>query len=327
MAYENYKKQIIRLKNLIPDPLNIESNGEITFSDPDIINLSEEMKRNGFFGTIVAYPYKDHMYMIESGHRRYYAAVLAGFVELPVSISEPPSSILERRQRLDRWNDHVRSSNPLLFARRAQFKFHTYTELNKQNKAEGKPTYPVIERIAKEMDISTSNVTKYKMLLNLIPELQDLISSGNYNWSAMATASQLTPGQQKLLYDKIQRETRIFSTSYITGAWISREVDQIRHIILNGEVAAKYDYDRNDLSYLSDELKERLNSNETHIQDDRERRYRRKDGYKRIQQSKRYLDSLLDPDILIKDNEKKMVRKNLEEMQKTIRRLLQEMDN
>lgn len=325
MEYENYRKQIIKLISVKPDPLNVEAYGEISFNDPDIINLSEEMKTRGFFGTIVVYPLNDGTYRIESGHRRYYAAVLAGFNELPFSVSDPPVTDLDRRQRLDRWNDHIRTNNPLLFARRAQFKFKTYEAINKENKAKGLPTYPILDRVAKELDVSVSNVTKYKMLLNLIPELQNLISSGNYNWAAMATASQLTPPQQRLLYDKIIRESKLFTESHITGAWINREVDQIKRIILSDDVKHEYEYDRNDLSFLSDELKERLLSNEANQETGKERRFRRKDGYKRILQSKRYLDSLLENDILVKDNEKELLKKNLIEMQKTIYNILQDL--
>lgn len=42
------------------------------------------MKNIGFFGDLVAYPIEGEKYRIESGHRRYDAAMLADITEVPV---------------------------------------------------------------------------------------------------------------------------------------------------------------------------------------------------------------------------------------------------
>lgn len=77
--YKDFKIKILPLTCLEKDPLNEEA-----YLDTDVSNLAESMKNIGFFGDLVAYPIEGEKYRIESGHRRYDAAMLANITEVPV---------------------------------------------------------------------------------------------------------------------------------------------------------------------------------------------------------------------------------------------------
>lgn len=76
MEFKDFKIKILPLTCLEKDPLNEEA-----YLDTDVSNLAESMKDIGFFGDLVAYPIEGEKYRIESGHRRYDAAMLADITE------------------------------------------------------------------------------------------------------------------------------------------------------------------------------------------------------------------------------------------------------
>ena len=116
----NFKR--ISINNLVPDELNKEA-----WLEDDIKPLAECIKKNGFFGTIVAYEIGEGKYRIESGHRRFEAAKAAGMDYVDVQVSNPPKDDIERRKRLTQWNLHSRKvENPVNMAKAAQFLYETY---------------------------------------------------------------------------------------------------------------------------------------------------------------------------------------------------------
>lgn len=273
MEYKDFKIKILPLSCLEKDPLNDEA-----YLDSDVSNLAQSMEEVGFFGDIVAYPIENEKYRIESGHRRFEAALLAGFSEVPVYLTEPPQTLIERRKRLNQWNDYARPTTPLGTAKLIDFKFQTYKMENEYLKASGKDTFPILERISKEMNISIPNISKMRALLRLSPKLQSLIETGNYSWAILSQASQLNEFQQNMLYRRILTQGSIHSA--VSGQWIKEEIDTARCI--------KKDYSSfREEKVSKPEVKEKT-------------KFRHKDGFKRIEKSYDYLKSAFEDDSNIK---------------------------
>ena len=259
MEYKDFKIKILPLTCLEKDPLNEEA-----YLDTDVSNLAESMKDIGFFGDLVAYPIEGEKYRIESGHRRYDAAMLADITEVPVFITEPPQNLVERRKRLNQWNDYARPTTPLGTAKLIDFKF------------------PILERISKEMNISIAHISKMRALLKLNPKMQSLAESGNYSWAILSQASQLNDFQQNMLYRKITMQGSIQSA--VSGNWIKDEIDKAK-CIKKDYVYSVYREEKPD----HPEVKEKT-------------KFRHKDGYKRIEKSYDFLKSAFEDDSIIKAN-------------------------
>ena len=279
---------ILPLSCLIPDPLNNDA-----FDIGDIEGLSDNIKEEGFLGEVVAYPYGDGQYMLESGHRRFYAAEKAGYTEIEVRITSPPKSMEERRRRLVRWNLHNRPTTPIGIAKLASFLFDTYKAENEKLKANGLSTVPILDRVAADMECSKANVTKYRMLLSLIPELQELANNGTCSWASLSAASTLSEGQQKSLYNRVLGEMRLCGK--VNGAWLEKEIRQYRYL------------------KLKNELMESRGS---------KRRARRCDGMKGLIKCCDLLSISLSDDALIRDSDMETAAARLQEMRDVIENAL-----
>ena len=295
----------IRIEDLEPDPLNEEA-----YSESDIEGLSSCMKNIGFFGTIAAYPIENNKYRIESGHRRFEAAKKAGLEILDVEITEPPVDEIERRKRLTQWNLHNRQTdNPMVMAQVAKFLFDTYEMENKKKKENGLQTEAILPRVAEDLDSSTSNITKYKMLLSLIPELQDLVKTGDYSWASLAKASVLERDQQEYLYRRIKGQTRLLGPTAAPGSWIESEISDLKHMRFIS--ADSYKYDPNSNIGL-------FNTEEPAPDQEIVRRKRRCDGFKNMKKSIEYLKIASNKENLIKKKDQKRCLDIISDMRKEL---------
>lgn len=117
----------------------------------------------------------------------------------------------------------------------------------------GKNTFPILERISKEMNISIAHISKMRALLKLNPKMQSLAESGNYSWAILSQASQLNDFQQNMLYRKITMQGSIQSA--VSGNWIKDEIDKAK-CIKKDYVYSVYREDKPDYP----EAKKKLNS-------------------------------------------------------------------
>ena len=301
---------ILPLSCLIPDPLNNDA-----FDIGDIEGLSDNIKEEGFLGEVVAYPYGDGQYMLESGHRRFYAAEKAGYTEIEVRITSPPKSMEERRRRLVRWNLHNRPTTPIGIAKLASFLFDTYKAENEKLKANGLSTVPILDRVAADMECSKANVTKYRMLLSLIPELQELANNGTCSWASLSAASTLSEGQQKSLYNRVLGEMRLCGK--VNGAWLEKEIREYRYLPSSTRTVRADVFDRNDTSLYSSKLKNELMESRGS-----KRRARRCDGMKGLIKCCDLLSISLSDDALIRDSDMETAAARLQEMRDVIENAL-----
>lgn len=278
---------------LLDDPYNEEY-----YEDYDVMELAETMKKYGFKGVILAYPYEDK-YMIESGHRRREAARIAGLKEYPVVKTETPKHEWERRMRLFIGNLHGRKERPMTTAKVAQGLYETHDmelKYKRENNllVEGEIT-ALNELVAHDMELDLKTVQLYRRLINLIPELQKLADDERYSWSAIAEASNMTPDKQKQLYDLIVEKTEKIGVDNINKRWIQ---DNIKRMKENKE-----------------EEKYAVSSS----------RIRRKNGTKIIRKCAMELHDVLDRESLIKENEREDVISTLEELRNSIDKKIEEL--
>lgn len=277
---DDLKESIIHVTDdqLVDDPSNISLYGEY-----EVEELSEIMKNRGFQGVILAYPVGDGKYMIEAGHRRRYAAKKAGFSTYPVLVTQTPETEFERVLRLTGANLHNRPElKPMQMANLAQTLYQAHKEelSYKREKGllrEGEIT-SLNELVALDLEMTVKNVEKYRRLLNLIPELQEIVDKPEYPWSYIAEASNLPVEKQKMLEKAILERERGGKKNGPT-TWIKTLIKKLKN-----------DQEIENI----DGIKETDNSGA---------RVRRKNGTKVVLKTAKELHEVLDKDALFKKEE------------------------
>lgn len=309
-AEENSRVKTIANDLLEDDPWNEEIYGE-----SEIEKLAKSIEKYGFTGVIMAYPIEDGKYRIESGHRRRAGGVAAGMQEFPVYVTETPKTEYERRIRLALGNAHSREMTPTKIARLAESleKAHREEVAAEMQSGElpsdltkGKVTEEVNARVSLDLELSTKIVYKYKQLLKLIPELQDLADAPNVPWSAVGPAASLAPERQKEFASSIKRMLALNGT--VTRKEIEEQLYTFQHMLTG---MSQYEYDPNDERYLPDREKS---------QDaDRSKKGRRKNGGKLLAKGYNTLiEALTGDDVIFKATEREIVLAELEELKKII---------
>lgn len=230
LRYPNLTSDIalISEEQLIFDEENSDIYG--AESSETVKELANEMKRNGFQGTIMAYPITTGMkpqYKVESGHRRLMAARAAGIKSIPVSITKPPVTDAERRLRLIAMNLHSRG--PLLPSVTARI-INTLMESNKaEQERKNLPTdkATLIGLVASQMELSEKSITKYRQFYKIVPELKDIADSG-VSWSALVSCSSLPEDIQRNIAATITAEIKRVGAENVSRPWILALIDKIK---------------------------------------------------------------------------------------------------
>ena len=277
---DDLKESIIHVTDdqLVDDPSNISLYGEY-----EVEELSEIMKNRGFQGVILAYPVGGGKYMIEAGHRRRYAAKKAGFSTYPVLVTQTPETEFERVLRLTGANLHNRPElKPMQMANLAQTLYQAHKEELSYKREKGLLREDEItslnELVALDLEMTVKNVEKYRRLLNLIPELQEIVDKPEYPWSYIAEASNLPVEKQKMLEKAILERERGGKKNGPT-TWIKTLIKKLKN-----------DQEIENI----DGIKETDNSGA---------RVRRKNGTKVVLKTAKELHEVLDKDALFKKEE------------------------
>ena len=301
-AFGEYK--VIPVDSITEDPDNAELYGEY-----EIEGLTEAIKKDGFNGLVIAYQDGD-TYRLMSGHRTRLAAKNAGLKEIPTFVVPAPKDDIDRRKKLVGMNLHGRRYTPIRMAKEAQYQYETYLEEKKRAEEEGgEYPYSLLEQVAADLEISKSQVTKYRQLLKLLPELQEMADTGVCPWAALAAASQLTEEQQKALYSRITGQLKISGIGSVNSQYIKDEVDYCKR--MNPDA---YQYDANDTSLYSDELKDKIASPV--------KAKRRANRAVSIRKSYEMLENALGEDMILKEKDRNDVVQKLNSMKEMIDLLL-----
>ena len=294
------RTMLLDINMLVEDPDN-----KGVYGDYDTEGLSESIKENGFKGRIYAYPVENGKYMIESGHRTREAAVKAGLTSVPVVITAPPANDLERRKRLILSNLHGRQYTPMMLSRQAEYLYDTYkAEASYQSdKGDSKANQKILEKVAADMEISISTLSRYRLLKRLTPELQKLVDCGVYSWAEIAQAAHLETEQQDMFYDHICAKAREDGQEAINGKWIKNEIEACKTSA--GAAPAIKSDPIHDTDNESNQNKKRPSG-------------RRINGCKAVLRAKDAVQIALSEDALIKPQDREITRSALIELRETI---------
>lgn len=182
----------IELSQIDPNPGNAQ-----LFNMTNIEHLANIIKEEGFTTPIEVFLKDDGRYEITSGHRRYEAMKLLGRKVIPCCITEKYESDTKRDRKLLSSNIATRKLSPYEMATAIAF----YESILKKEKYKGNTRI----KVAEYFGISESNVYRYKCILNLIPELQEFCKKPQFPYSSLRAAANLTPEEQKDLYDELLR--------------------------------------------------------------------------------------------------------------------------
>lgn len=301
--------QHIPISDIIEDPDNRPLFGEYMTD-----GLSSSISENGFQGAVLVYGLGDGRFMLQSGHRSVEASKRAGLTKVPAIITDAPRSEVERRKRLIIPNTHERDKNPMVMARMVQYHFETLSlEQEDLNNAGKNVKWNITEKVAKDLEISPSLVTKYRSLLKLTPKLQSLAEKRLVSWSELSCAATLPEELQEVVYRRILGESKVNGFDKITRLWIKREIEECKHIRLS---SASYRYDPNDMSLYSEGLKSRLMAGRP---DKKEvSAGRKRNSLLSIKKSEEYLERAFSERASYKDEDKALIVSRLKSLKNSI---------
>ena len=166
--------------------------------DEAMTRTVESIAQYGVLAPLIARPRPEGGYEIISGHRRQYAAKLAGLDTLPVIVrqmSDDAAVILMVDSNLQR--EHILPSE-------RAFAYKMKLEAIKNQGARSDLTSPQVaakfrsdDAVAKDQGISGDTVRRYIHLTNLIPEMLDLVDQKKISFNPAVELSYLDESQQR----------------------------------------------------------------------------------------------------------------------------------
>ena len=166
--------------------------------DEAMTRTVESIAQYGVLAPLIARPRPEGGYEIISGHRRQYAAKLAGLDTLPVIVrqmSDDAAVILMVDSNLQR--EHILPSE-------RAFAYKMKLEAIKNQGARSDLTSPQVaakfrsdDAVAKDQGISGDTVRRYIRLTNLIPEMLDLVDQKKISFNPAVELSYLDESQQR----------------------------------------------------------------------------------------------------------------------------------
>ena len=174
--------------------------------DEAMTRTVESIAQYGVLAPLIARPRPDgDGYEIISGHRRQYAAKLAGLETLPVIVrqmSDDAAVILMVDSNLQR--EHILPSE-------RAFAYKMKLEALKNQGARSDLTSPQVaakfrsdDAVAKDQGISGDTVRRYIRLTNLIPEMLDLVDQKKISFNPAVELSYLDESQQRDFLEAMQ---------------------------------------------------------------------------------------------------------------------------
>ena len=166
--------------------------------DEAMTRTVESIAQYGVLAPLIARPRPEGGYEIISGHRRQYAAKLAGLENLPVIVrqmSDDAAVILMVDSNLQR--EHILPSE-------RAFAYKMKLEALKNQGARSDLTSPQVaakfrsdDVVAKDQGISGDTVRRYIRLTNLVPELLDMVDEKKIAFNPAVELSYLNESQQR----------------------------------------------------------------------------------------------------------------------------------
>ena len=204
--------------------------------DEAMTRTVESIAQYGVLAPLIARPRPDgDGYEIISGHRRQYAAKLAGLETLPVIVrqmSDAAAVILMVDSNLQR--KHILPSE-------RAFAYKMKLEAIKNQGARSDLTSPQVaakfrsdDAVAKDQGISGDTVRRYIRLTNLIPELLDMVDEKKISFNPAVELSYLDESQQRDFLEAMQDTQNAPSLS---------QAQQLKKMAQQGELSYEKAFD------------------------------------------------------------------------------------
>lgn len=218
--------QMISVDKIVPssrNPFKVEENSEMD-------QLVASIRENGILMPLILRASDNSdTYDLIAGHRRLFAAKLAGITEVPADIREmtdEEADIIMVDTNLNR--EHI-SFSEKAFAYKMKYEaIKKKVGRNWEEQFIDSPSKRSAEQIAEEMGVSPRTINNYIRLTELVPYLLDLVDSKELTIKAGVQISYLEKSVQNNVCDFLQREQAVIDEEQ---AKILREsfegVDQI----------------------------------------------------------------------------------------------------
>ena len=167
--------------------------------DEAMTRTVESIAQYGVLAPLIARPRPEGGYEIISGHRRQYAAKLAGLDTLPVIVrqmSDDAAVILMVDSNLQR--EHILpSERALAYKMKLDAMRRTSGRPSKENPRQLVGNFETADVIGKESGESGRQVQRFIRLTNLIPELLDMVDEKKISFNPAVELSYLDESQQR----------------------------------------------------------------------------------------------------------------------------------
>ena len=167
--------------------------------DEAMTRTVESIAQYGVLAPLIARPRPEGGYEIISGHRRQYAAKLAGLENLPVIVrqmSDDAAVILMVDSNLQR--EHILpSERALAYKMKLDAMRRTSGRPSKENSRQLVGNFETADVVGKESGKSGRQVQRFIRLTNLIPELLDMVDEKKISFNPAVELSYLDESQQR----------------------------------------------------------------------------------------------------------------------------------
>ena len=167
--------------------------------DEAMTRTVESIAQYGVLAPLIARPRPEGGYEIISGHRRQYAAKLAGLDTLPVIVrqmSDDAAVILMVDSNLQR--EHILpSERALAYKMKLDAMRRTSGRPSKENPRQLVGNFETADVVGKESGESGRQVQRFIRLTNLIPELLDMVDEKKISFNPAVELSYLDESQQR----------------------------------------------------------------------------------------------------------------------------------
>ena len=175
--------------------------------DEAMTRTVESIAQYGVLAPLIARPRPDgNGYEIISGHRRQYAAKLAGLETLPVIVRQMPDDaavILMVDSNLQR--EHILpSERALAYKMKLDAMRRTSGRPSKENSRQLVGNFETADVVGKESGESGRQVQRFIRLTNLIPELLDMVDEKKISFNPAVELSYLDESQQRDFLEAMQ---------------------------------------------------------------------------------------------------------------------------
>lgn len=178
--------------------------------DEDMAEMVESIKKYGVLVPALVRPKEDGGYEMVAGHRRKFAAALAGITEIPCivrNLTDDEATIVMVDSNLQREkilpSEKAFAYKMKLDAMKRQGQRTDLTSATKLQKSAGKTSREILAEQAGE---SHEQVRKYIRLTLLIPEILQMVDDEKIAFSPAVELSYLSEQEQKSLYDIMNLE-------------------------------------------------------------------------------------------------------------------------